>query len=57
MLADEPTGSLDPANKQRVLDLLLDYVTEHDATLLAVTHDHDLLGRFGRVVDFKGLAQ
>ncbi len=57
VLADEPTGSLDPANKQRVLDLLLDYVTEHDATLLAVTHDHDLLGRFGRVVDFKVLAQ
>jgi len=55
VLADEPTGSLDPANKQRVLDLLLDYVRDHDATLLAVTHDHDLLDRFGRVVDFKGL--
>ncbi len=53
ILADEPTGNLDPANKGRVLDILLDYVDEHDATLVPVTHDHDLLPRFERLIDFK----
>jgi ABC-type lipoprotein export system ATPase subunit len=53
LLADEPTGNLDPANKGRVLDILFDYATRQGATLVTVTHDHDLLGRFGRVIDFK----
>jgi ABC-type lipoprotein export system ATPase subunit len=53
LLADEPTGNLDPANKGRVLEILFDYAEERGATLLTVTHDHDLLGRFGRVIDFK----
>jgi putative ABC transport system ATP-binding protein len=52
VLADEPTGNLDPVNKNRVVDLLLDYATEHKVTLLAVTHDHGLLDRFQRVIDF-----
>ena len=53
ILADEATGNLDPENKLRILDLLFSVVEEHDATLLAVTHDHELLKRFDRVVDFK----
>ena len=53
LLADEPTGNLDPANKGRVLDILMEYAEEHEATLVTVTHDHDLLPRFGRVIDFK----
>jgi len=53
ILADEATGNLDPENKTRILDLLFSAVKEHDTTLLAVTHDHELLGRFDRVVDFK----
>jgi len=53
ILADEATGNLDPANKTRILDLLFRAVREHDTTLLAVTHDHELLKRFDRVVDFK----
>jgi putative ABC transport system ATP-binding protein len=52
ILADEPTGNLDPRNKGRVLDILFDYVQRERATLLTVTHDHDLLDRFERVVDF-----
>jgi ABC-type lipoprotein export system ATPase subunit len=55
LLADEPTGNLDPGNKGRVLDLLCDYTDSSGATLVAVTHDHDLLGRFGRVIDFNEL--
>ncbi len=52
LLADEATGNLDPENKTRILDLLFRAVQEHDTTLLAVTHDHELLPRFDRVVDF-----
>jgi len=53
LLADEATGNLDPENKTRILDLLFDAVEEQDATLLAVTHDHELLDRFDRVFDFR----
>ena len=53
ILADEATGNLDPENKQIILDLLFESVNDHDATLLAVTHDHDLLSRFDRVIDFQ----
>jgi putative ABC transport system ATP-binding protein len=53
LLADEPTGNLDPNNKGRVLDILLDYAEREGATLVTVTHDHDLIGRFGRVIDFR----
>ena len=52
LLADEATGNLDPDNKTLILDLLFDSVDAHGATLLAVTHDHELLPRFDRVVDF-----
>jgi putative ABC transport system ATP-binding protein len=53
ILADEATGNLDPVNKTRILDLLFRSVEDHDTTLLAVTHDHELLPRFDRVVDFR----
>lgn len=53
LLADEPTGNLDPVNKGRVLDILIGYAEEREATLVTVTHDHELLERFGRVIDFK----
>jgi len=52
ILADEATGNLDPKNKGRILDLLFGAVEEHGATLLAVTHDHELLPRFDRTMDF-----
>jgi putative ABC transport system ATP-binding protein len=52
ILADEATGNLDPATKTLILDLLFDRAAEAGATVLAVTHDHELLPRFDRVVDF-----
>ena len=57
ILADEATGNLDPDNKTRILDLLFESVKAHGATLVAVTHDHELLPRFDRVVDFKRFQQ
>lgn len=51
VLADEPTGSLDPRTAQEVLNLLIDQVSKHAATLLMVTHDHSLLHRLDRTID------
>lgn len=53
LLCDEPTGNLDPHTTAAVLDVLLQRVNEHGTTLLVVTHDHDLLPRFDRVLDMK----
>lgn len=53
LLADEATGNLDPENKTKILDLLFKSVAMENATLLAVTHDHELLPKFDRVIDFK----
>jgi putative ABC transport system ATP-binding protein len=55
LLADEPTGSLDPHNKERILSLLWHYVDAQQATLIAVTHDHALLAGFSRVIDIHQL--
>ncbi|MHC4206525.1 MAG: ABC transporter ATP-binding protein, partial [Planctomycetota bacterium] len=53
ILADEATGNLDPENKIRILDLLFQSAEDHNTTLLAVTHDHELLKRFDRIIDFQ----
>ena len=53
ILSDEATGNLDPPNKTRILDLLFRSVENQGASLLAVTHDYEILERFDRVVDFK----
>ena len=55
ILADEPTGNLDPENKQIIMRMLFDYVMDKGATLVTVTHDHELLKDFDEVVDFKDL--
>jgi putative ABC transport system ATP-binding protein len=55
LLADEPTGNLDPGNRDHVLDILFDYVAKSRATLVTVTHDQDLLPRFDRVLDLESL--
>ncbi len=39
ILADEPTGNLDPANAQMVQDLLFSMADMHRKTLIIVTHD------------------
>jgi putative ABC transport system ATP-binding protein len=52
ILADEPTGNLDPENTDRVLDIINTYVQSNGATLVSVTHERHLLERFERVIDF-----
>ncbi len=57
ILADEATGNLDPNNKSKILDTLFQSCEQNKATLVAVTHDHELLHRFDRVIDFKQYCQ
>lgn len=52
LISDEATGNLDPENKTLILDLLFTQARQAGASVLAVTHDHALLPRFDRVVDF-----
>jgi len=48
LLADEPTGSLDVATGERVVDLLFALKQEHGSTLILVTHDERLAARCDR---------
>jgi putative ABC transport system ATP-binding protein len=50
LLADEPTGNLDAANGQAIMDLLFGLRDRHGATLVLVTHAPELAARCDRVV-------
>ena len=52
ILADEPTGNLDPENKRKIMDILFNYVEQYESTLITVTHDHDMLKGFSKTIDF-----
>lgn len=45
ILADEPTGNLDPSNSSVISSLLFSMVEKYGKTLLLVTHDQDLAAR------------
>ena len=49
-MADEPTGNLDSANGQHVLDLLLQLNREENTTLILVTHDRRLAEYADRII-------
>ncbi len=53
ILADEPTGNLDPENKKHIMNILFEYVEKFNSTLITVTHDHELLDGFETTIDFK----
>ena len=50
ILADEPTGNLDAATGERVLDLLFELVREQNALLVMVTHNPETAARCSRVL-------
>ncbi|MDP1935773.1 MAG: ABC transporter ATP-binding protein [Hylemonella sp.] len=50
LLADEPTGNLDPATAARVMDALVAQTREHGASLVLVTHSETAAARADRVL-------
>ncbi|HYW06644.1 MAG TPA: ABC transporter ATP-binding protein [Longimicrobium sp.] len=50
LFADEPTGNLDRATGNRIVELLFELNREQGTTLVLVTHDPDLATRAGRVI-------
>lgn len=50
IIADEPTGDLDPENTDRVLKIFDRFHQEHKATVLFATHAVDVVNRLGRRV-------
>jgi putative ABC transport system ATP-binding protein len=53
LLADEPTGNLDEATGQQIVDLLFAMHEARDTTLVLVTHDASLAQRCGRTVKLR----
>jgi predicted ABC-type transport system involved in lysophospholipase L1 biosynthesis ATPase subunit len=50
LLADEPTGALDPEAREAVADLLFTVSRERGCALLLVTHDLSVAARAGRTL-------
>ena len=51
ILADEPTGSLDPKMSDKVFSLLLGLRNDYNKTILVVTHDMDIAKKCDRIID------
>jgi len=49
LLADEPTANVDPANQQRIIDLIRDICRQESVALLLVTHSDLIAQQFDRV--------
>ena len=50
LLADEPTGSLDFATGEKVMELMFDLNREQGTTLVLVTHDRAIASRCARCI-------
>ena len=50
LLADEPTGNLDTASGEEVMDILEDLNRHEGATVIVITHEHEVAARAHRVL-------
>jgi len=57
LIADEPTSALDADNRDRFLELLFREVEAQGCTLIFVSHDPELAGRFQRSIELSGAEQ
>jgi lipoprotein-releasing system ATP-binding protein len=53
LLADEPTGNLDPSTSKHVFDVLVEYVVESGLSMFMVTHNHALAAKTDRILTFE----
>jgi putative ABC transport system ATP-binding protein len=53
LMADEPTGNLDSARSQEIMDLLCELNRAHGITIVMVTHEPDMAAHAHRIVRFK----
>ncbi|OYU44912.1 MAG: ABC transporter ATP-binding protein [Burkholderiales bacterium PBB4] len=53
LLADEPTGNLDPTTAERVMDALVAQTRLHQASLVLVTHSQSAAARADRVIQLR----
>ncbi|VDS09613.1 Lipoprotein-releasing system ATP-binding protein LolD [Paracoccus haematequi] len=56
LLADEPTGNLDPETSDRVFDMLMALVRDTGLSALIATHNHGLAARMDRVIGLNAVA-
>lgn len=55
VLADEPTSSLDPANKKKVIRILLELQKESRKLLIVISHDRDVVHELPELIELRSL--
>ncbi len=57
LLADEPTANVDPANQQKIVDLIRTTCAEEDISLVMVTHAMEVANQFDRIERLEDINQ
>ena len=53
IIADEPTGNLDPDTSKKIMSLIKS-ISSEEQTIVMATHDYDIIEQFpGRIIQFQ----